>query len=329
MGQRLGPVGTVGPVSDLHPDLDPATGALLSFLAAAGAPPMWEQTPEEARQGFRTLAVDLRDDSLLPPVRAVEEIEVPGGAGPRPARVYRPEHDGPLPTVLFLHGGGFVIGDLDTHDLACRTIATESRAVIVSVDYRLAPEHPFPAAVEDTLAAADWMVGRLEELGGSDRTGVAGDSAGGNLAAVAAQHLRDAGHALTAQLLIYPATDMGAETESARENAEGYFLDAATMAWFGDQYAGPGGADLTDPRLSPAHGDLAGLAPAVVVTAQFDPLRDDGDAYARKLEAAGVPVHHRQFAGLIHGFVDMGRHSPAADEAVRETCRLFGELLHA
>jgi acetyl esterase len=176
-------------VSDLHPDLDPATGALLSFLAAAGAPPMWEQTPEEARQGFRTLAVDLRDDSLLPPVRAVEEIEVPGGAGPRPARVYRPEHDGPLPTVLFLHGGGFVIGDLDTHDLACRTIATESRAVVVSVDYRLAPEHPFPAAVEDTLAAADWMVGRLEELGGSDRTGVAGDSAGGNLAAVAAQHL--------------------------------------------------------------------------------------------------------------------------------------------
>ena len=319
-------------MSDLHPDLDPATGALLSFLAAAGAPPMWEQTPEEARRGFRTLAVDLRDDSLLPPVRAVEEIEVPGGAGPRPARVYRPEHDGPLPTVLFLHGGGFVIGDLDTHDLACRTIATESRAVVVSVDYRLAPEHPFPAAVEDTLAAADWMVGRLEELGGSDRTGVAGDSAGGNLAAVAAQHLRDAGHDLTAQLLIYPATDMGAETESARENAEGYFLDAATMAWFGDQYAGPGGADavdLNDPRLSPAHGDLTGLAPAVVVTAQFDPLRDDGDAYARKLEAAGVPVHHRQFAGLIHGFVDMGRHSPAADEAVRETCRLFGELLHA
>lgn len=328
----LGGVGTVGPVSDLHPDLDPATGALLSFLAAAGAPPMWEQTPEEARRGFRTLAVDLRDDSLLPPVRAVEEIEVPGGAGPRPARVYRPEHDGPLPTVLFLHGGGFVIGDLDTHDLACRTIATESRAVVVSVDYRLAPEHPFPAAVEDTLAAAAWMVERLDELGGSDRTGVAGDSAGGNLAAVAAQHLRDTGHALTAQLLIYPATDMGAETESSRENAEGYFLDAATMAWFGDQYAGPGGAagiDLTDPRLSPAHGDLAGLAPAVVVTAQFDPLRDDGDAYARALEAAGVPVHHRRFPGLIHGFVDMGRHSPAADAAVRETCHLFGELLHA
>ena len=319
------------PSPGLHPDLDPATGALLAFLTAAGAPPMWEQTPAEARQGFRTLAVDLRDDSLLPPVRAVEEIEVPGGAGPRPARIYRPDLEGALPTVLFLHGGGFVIGDLDTHDLACRTIAVESRAVVVSVDYRLAPEHPFPAAVEATLAAAAWMVERLDELGGSDRTGVAGDSAGGNLAAVAAQHLRDAGHPLTAQLLIYPVTDMGAETDSWRDNAEGYFLDAATMAWFGEQYAGPAGVDgldRTDPRLSPRHGDLAGLAPAVVVTAQFDPLRDDGDAYADALGAAGVHVEHRQYPGLIHGFVDMGRHSPAADEAVRETCRLFGDLLH-
>lgn len=318
-------------MTDLHPDLDPATGALLSFLTAAGTPPMWQQTPEEARIGFRTLAVDLRDDSLLPAMASVEDREVPGGAGPRPARVYRPEADGPLPTVLFLHGGGFVIGDLDTHDLACRTIAQESRAVVVSVDYRLAPEHPFPAAVEDTLAAADWLVGNLADLGGDERTGVAGDSAGGNLAAVAAQHLRDAGHALTAQLLIYPVAEMGADTDSFRDNAEGYFLDAATMAWFGQQYAGGEGAsvDLADPRLSPARGELAGLAPAVVVTAQFDPLRDDGDAYARALTAAGVHVEHRQFPGLIHGFVDMGRHSPAADAAVTETCRLFGELLHA
>lgn len=317
-------------MTDLHPDLDPATGALLSFLAAAGAPPMWQQTPEEARAGFRTLAVDLRDDTLLPPMASVEDREVPGGAGPRPARVYRPEAEGPLPTVLFLHGGGFVIGDLDTHDLACRTIARDSRAVVVSVDYRLAPEHPFPAAVEDTLAAAHWMVEHLEELGGSDRTGVAGDSAGGNLAAVAAQHLRDAGHPLTAQLLIYPVTEMGADTESFRDNAEGYFLDAETMAWFGRQYAGPdtSAVDPTDPRLSPRLGELAGLAPAVVVTAQFDPLRDDGDAYAKALAEAGVHVEHRRFTGLIHGFVDMGRHSPAADAAVAETCRLFGELLH-
>lgn len=312
----------------LHPDLDPATGALLQFLAAAGAPPMSQQTPEEARAGFRTLAVDLRDDSLLPPMAEVTDTEVPGPAGSRPARVYRPHADGPLPTVLFLHGGGFVIGDLDTHDLACRTIAEHSRAVVVSLDYRLAPEHPFPAAVEDTVAAADWMVEHTAELGGDHRTGVAGDSAGGNLAAVTAQHLRDRGHELTAQLLIYPVTEMGADTDSFRDNAEGYFLDADTMLWFGAQYAGPAGVDPGDPRLSPRHGDLAGLAPAVVVTAQFDPLRDDGDGYARALAEAGVRVEHRQFPGLIHGFVDMGRHSPAADAAVLETCRLFGDLLH-
>ena len=311
-----------------HPDLDPATGALLQFLAAAGAPPMSQQTPEQARAGFRTLAVDLRDDSLLPPMAQVSDVEVPGGAGPRPARVYRPHAEGPLPTVLFLHGGGFVIGDLDTHDLTCRTIAEHSRAVVVSLDYRLAPEHPFPAAVEDTLAAAAWLVEHTGDLGGDHRTGVGGDSAGGNLAAVTAQHLRDRGHDLTAQLLIYPVTEMGADTDSFRDNAEGYFLDADTMLWFGAQYAGPAGVDPGDPRLSPRHGDLAGLAPAVVVTAQFDPLRDDGDGYARALSDAGVRVEHRQFPGLIHGFVDMGRHSPAADAAVLETCRLFGELLH-
>ena len=315
-------------MTDLHPELDPATGALLQFLAAAGAPPMSQQTPEEARAGFRTLAVDLRDDSLLPPMAEVTDTEVPGPAGSRPARVYRPHADGPLPTVLFLHGGGFVIGDLDTHDLACRTIAEHSRAVVVSLDYRLAPEHPFPAAVEDTVAAADWMVEHTAELGGDHRTGVAGDSAGGNLAAVTAQHLRDRGHELTAQLLIYPVTEMGADTDSFRDNAEGYFLDADTMLWFGAQYAGPAGVYPGDPRLSPRHGDLAGLAPAVVVTAQFDPLRDDGDGYARALAEAGVRVEHRQFPGLIHGFVDMGRHSPAADAAVLETCRLFGDLLH-
>ena len=258
----------------------------------------------------------------------VADTEVPGAAGPRPARVYRPHAEGPLPTVLFLHGGGFVIGDLDTHDLACRTVAEHSRAVVVSLDYRLAPEHPFPAAVEDTLAAAEWLVEHTAELGGDHRTGVAGDSAGGNLAAVTAQHLRDRGHELTAQLLIYPVTEMGADTDSFRDNAEGYFLDAETVLGFGAQYAGPAGVDTGVPRLSPRHGDLAGLAPAVVVTAQFDPLRDDGDGYARALAAAGVRVEHRQFPGLIHGFVDMGRHSPAADVAVLETCRLFGELLH-
>jgi len=300
---------------------------MLAFMAEAGHPPMWQQTPAEARKGFRALTVDARDPALLPEVAEVSDREVPGPAGPTPVRIYRPAVEGPLPTVSFFHGGGFVIGDLDTHDLAARTIATASRAVVVSVDYRLAPEHPFPAAVEDCEAAAAWVSDHLAELGGDERMGVAGDSAGGNLSAVVAQAFRDQGWPLTAQLLIYPITDHGGRFPSHEENAEGYFLDVPTMRWFGKQYVGSG-ADVSDLRLSPMHGNLAGLAPAVVVVAQFDPLRDDGAAYARKLEEAGVPTTFRAFDGLIHGFLDMGRYSRAAHAAVEETCRLFGTALH-
>jgi acetyl esterase len=307
--------------------LDPQIATLLEFLAAAAAKPMSQGTPEEARQGFRTLTVDLRDPAAVPEVASVEDITVPGGAGDVPARVYRPQADGALPTIVFLHGGGFVIGDLDTHDLTVRTIANECAAVVVSVDYRLAPEHPWPAAVDDALAATRWAADNLADLGGDDRLAVAGDSAGGNLSAVVAQSLRDEGRPLAGQLLIYPATDLGGDYPSHTENAEGYFLDADTMLWFQQQYAGHG-ADLADPRISPLHGKLAGLAPAVVVVAEFDPLRDDGLAYAAALEAAGVPVEVRAFPGLIHGFVDMGRHSAAAQQAIEETCRMFRKVLH-
>jgi acetyl esterase len=255
---------------------------------------------------------------------AVEESSIPGPAGALPVRIYRPEADGPLPTVAFFHGGGWVIGDLDTHDLTARTIAAEAAAVVVSVDYRLAPEHRFPAAAEDALAAATWIAGHLGELGGGDVLGVAGDSAGGNLAAVVAQRLRDR---VRAQLLMYPATDVPGEYASRLDNAEGFFLDLHTMTWFLEQYVGPD-TDLTDPLLSPLHGELAGLAPAVVVVAELDPLRDEGKAYAEALQAAGVPVSLRQFDGLIHGFIDMGRHSRAAQEAVAQTCALFRALLH-
>jgi acetyl esterase len=307
--------------------LDPQLAALLEMIAAAGHPPMSQQTPTEARAGFRVLTVDLRDPASLPPVASVEDTTVPGGAGPRPARIYRPDVAGPLPTIVMFHGGGFVIGDLDTHDVTARTLANGCRAVVVSVDYRLAPEHPFPAAVDDALAAARWVADHLDELGGDGRLAVAGDSAGGNLSAVVAQSFRDEGRPLAGQLLIYPATDMGGSYPSHVENAEGYFLDAATMAWFLQQYAG-GAADLADPRLSPLHGDLTGLAPAVVVVAELDPLRDDGLAYAAALEAAGVRVEVRTFPGLIHGFVDMGRHSAAAQAAIDETCELFRKVLH-
>jgi acetyl esterase len=307
--------------------VDPQIATLLELIAAAESKPMSEGTPEEARRGFRTLTVDLRDPAAVPDVASVEDTTVAGAEGELRTRVYRPAADGPLPTLLLLHGGGFVIGDLDTHDVTARTLANGCRAVVVSVDYRLAPEHPFPAAVDDALAAARWVADHLDELGGDGRLAVAGDSAGGNLSAVVAQTFRDEGRPLAAQLLIYPATDMGGSYPSHVENAEGYFLDAATMAWFLQQYAG-GAADLADPRLSPLHGDLTGLAPAVVVVAELDPLRDDGLAYAAALEAAGVRVEVRTFPGLIHGFVDMGRHSAAAQAAIDETCELFRKVLH-
>ncbi|MGZ4452451.1 MAG: alpha/beta hydrolase [Nocardioides sp.] len=305
--------------------LDPELATLLAFLQSAGTPPMSQQTPAEARAGFRTLSVDLRDPALLPEMAKVEDSTVPGPAGELAIRIYRPITDKPaLPTVAFFHGGGWVIGDLDTHDLTCRTIARDSETVVVSVDYRLAPEHPYPAAVEDALASASWIAEHLADLGGNDVLGVAGDSAGGNLSAVVAQELRDR---VSAQLLIYPATDVPGEYASRTENAEGFFLDLDSMTWFVQQYV-PADADLTAPRLSPLYGDLTGLAPAVVVVAELDPLRDEGKAYADALAAAGVPVTLRAFDSLIHGFIDMGRHSRAAQAAVAETCALFRELLH-
>ena len=278
---------------------------------------------------FRTLTVDLRDPASVPEVASVTALRVPGGDGELDARVYRPR-TGALPTVVFLHGGGWVIGDLDTHDLTARTIATLCDAVVISVDYRLAPEHPYPAAVEDALAATRWAAQHASDeslLGGDGRLGVAGDSAGDNLATVTAQVLRDEGIPLVGQLLIYPGTDLLADVPSRTENAEGYFLDQATMTWFAAHYLGDT-TDLMHPRLSPIHGDLAGVAPAVVVTAQFDPLRDEGMAYAAALAEAGVPVRSKVFAGMIHGFVDMGRHSPAAQQAIEETCALFRDVLH-
>ena len=312
--------------------LDPAVQGMLSLLASMDRPPMSAGTPEQARRGFRTLTVDLRAPDAVVPVASVEELTLDLAAGPLAARLYRPQGDGPLPTLVFFHGGGFVIGDLDTHDNQCRWISREADVVVLSVDYRLAPEAPFPAAVEDCLAATRWAVEHVAELGGDPaRVAVGGDSAGANLATVVAQQLRDAGGpALAAQLLVYPATDFlddDGQTHASRvANAEGYFLTADDMAWFSDNYAGT--ADRSDPRLSPLRGRLEGLPPAVVVTAEFDPLRDEGEAYARALEAAGVPVRARRFDGMVHGFFDMAALSPAAADAVRATCRDLRTLLH-
>jgi acetyl esterase len=256
-------------------------------------------------------------------------MEIAGAAGPLRARVYRPDAEGPLPTVVFIHGGGFVLGDVETHDNQCRTIANELGAVVLSTDYRRAPEAPFPAALDDALAATRWAAEHLDELGGDPaRLAVAGDSAGGNLAAVVAQLACDTGPALAGQLLIYPGTDFVTRHPSQEENAEGYFLTLADMEWFADHYTGD--ADRSDPRLSPALStDLAGLPPAVIATAEYDPLRDQGNAYADALEAAGVPVVKRCYPGLIHGFFDLSALSPAAAAAVSEVCADFCALLVA
>lgn len=309
--------------------LDPHLAGLLDMLAAGGAPPMSAGTPEQARAGFRALTVDLRDPASVPEVASVEETTVPGGDGPRPARVYRPALEGPLPTIVMFHGGGFVIGDLDTHEVMARTLANDCAAVVVAVDYRLAPEHPWPAGVEDAIAATRWASSHLDELGGDSRLAVAGDSAGGNLSAVVAQAMRDEGISLAGQLLVYPVTDRGGSYPSHEENGTGYFLDIDTMLWFDQQYVGHlTDVDVHDPRLAPLHGDLAGLAPAVLVVAELDPLRDDGLAYAAALADAGVPVEVRTFPGMIHGFFDMGRVSPAAQAAIEETTALFRKVLH-
>ncbi|MFD1720661.1 alpha/beta hydrolase [Amnibacterium endophyticum] len=310
--------------------LDPDVKAMLQQMQARGLPPMSAGTPEQGRALLRAFSgVDRRDPAELPPVAEVTEASF-GGVR---ARVYRARTDGPAPTVVFLHGGGFVIGDLDTHDLAVRLLARSLGAVVVSVDYALAPERPFPAAVDDAWSAFRDVVDRVDELGGdAGRVVVAGDSAGANLAAVTAIRARDEGIPLAAQLLAYPAVDPGGEYASRTENADGYFLTARDMAWFIEQYLGVG-ADSPEarerardwriaPLLAPT---LAGVASAVVATAEFDPLRDEGVAYAAALEAAGVRVWHRTFPGMIHGFYGTPLPGPLA--ATREIDAALAALL--
>lgn len=302
--------------------VDPQIESLLSLIAAGT--PMYEVSPDAARAGFRTLTINFRKPEDFIEVGAVEEVKVAGAEGPLNARVYRPATPGPHPTVAFFHGGGFVIGDLDTHDAVTRQICRDADSVVVSVDYRLAPESPFPAAALDAIAAASDIAARLTEFGGSDRLAVAGDSAGGNLSAVVTQHVRG----IAAQFLIYPATDVLGDYPSREENGEGYFLDAPTMGWFIGNYASAA-SDWTDPMLSPLGGELAGLPPAVVVTAEFDPLRDEGVAYADALRAAGVEVDAVTYPGMIHGFIDMGPWSAGAQQASEDAIRRFRRLLHA
>jgi acetyl esterase len=305
--------------------LDYQIAAFLPFLQ--GAPDLQDIPPAAVRQGFRTLTVDMRDPALLPQVAAVEDVTYPAAEGQRPARVYRPAGAGPFPTILYAHGGAFFMGDLDTHDDHARAVCHDVGAVVVSIDYRLAPEHPFPSGHLDTVAALRHVFATVDELGGDPhRIAVAGDSAGANLVAAAAIVARDEGLPLKGQLLIYPVTDFhDSDRHASRvENAAGYFLTEADMRWSERCYA----ADPSDPRASVLHHpDLTGVAPAVIATAEFDPLRDEGVAYVAALQEAGVPVVQRHYETLIHGFFGMGLLSEASAAAVHELCTDFKELL--
>lgn len=300
--------------------LDPDLAPILAMLA--DSPVKFGETPiEETRRSYDATAAFTQVDGGPIPAD-VSDVTLAG----RPARAYRPVEAGERPraTVLFLHGGGWVTGSIVSHDQVARRLCRDTGAVVVSLDYRLAPEHPFPAAVDDAIAAARELAGDLARWGGAPVLGVAGDSAGGNLAAVVSQHVDE----VAAQLLIYPSVDKAGEHPSRAENGTGYLLETETMHWFLSQYV-PAGQPLDDPRLSPLYGVRAGLAPAVVVTAGFDPLRDEGIAYAEALRAAGNTVDAVNHEGLIHGFVDMGKFSAAAEAAIADMNRRFKQLLDA
>lgn len=238
----------------------------------------------------------------------VSELTIPGPAGPIGARLYRPTGaNADTALLVFYHGGGFVIGDLDTHDDLCRLIARDGGLLVLSVDYRLAPEHKAPAAVDDAYAAFRWAGEHAADLGADpQRIAVGGDSAGGNLAALVSQRARNEGVALPAlQLLIYPAVDLCSDTRSKTLFADGYFLTRRDMDWFMEQYLGGAAVDPTDPAVSPLLADdLSGLPPALVLTGGFDPLRDEGRSYAEALRAAGVTVDYREEGALVHGFAN-------------------------
>jgi acetyl esterase len=262
------------------------------------------------------------------PVGAVQDLTYPGASGSLRARHYAPRNGARAALLVFVHGGGFALGDLDTHDLPCRALCAYGNLHVLSVEYRLAPEHPFPAAVEDVRAGLRFAQQNAARFGADpQRVAIGGDSAGGNLAAVVTQLARDAGEPLPAlQLLIYPGVDSTRDSNSVNAFAEGLFLTRADIHWFRDAYLRD--ADRSDPRASPLLArDLSGLPKAIVVSAGFDPLRDEGEAYARALQAAGVQVVQRRYPQLIHGFINLGAVSPHARTALEDVAQLVQQQL--
>jgi acetyl esterase len=305
--------------SMLSPRLDPDVRRLLEILEAEGGAPMETMSAAEARRvSFDTHG---RFTGEREPVASVEDIRVPGPVGDIPLRVYRPAAASPAPGMVFFHGGGWVLCNLETHDTICRAIARRAGAVVVSVDYRLAPEHKFPAALDDSYAAFSWVACNAESLGiDPGRLSVGGDSAGGNLAAAVCLRARDErGPAAALQALVYPVLDLSSiDTPSYVEFADCHRLTRSLMAWFRDHYLARQ-EDAAHPYASPllaAH--HRGLPPALIVAAECDPLRDEGAAYAARLENAGVPVTYTCYKGMIHPFFSMSGVIPQAYEAFDE-----------
>jgi acetyl esterase len=305
--------------------LDPLVKAFLDQMALMPGPKMFDLPPEEGRAMFVAMMQMIGPKDV--PIGSVKNLSADGLA----MRMYRPVASGgePLPVLVYFHGGGFVIGDLETHDGLCREFANDGGFAVIAVDYRRAPEHKFPAALDDAIAAVAWIEAHAMELGvDANRIAVGGDSAGGALAAEVAQHAKAKGAPKIAfQLLLFPVTQIGGETGSLREFAIGYFLDKPTLDWFFGHYV-PGAQDKSDPRVSPLNApDFKGLPPAYVMLGGFDPLHDEGLAYARKLRDAGVEVEVADYSDLVHCFIYMQGVLPQAREAVTAAAKAVAKGL--
>ena len=302
--------------------LDSDAAAVFKAFQDAGRPAYESVSPAEAREFY--LQARFVSNPEPPQLQSIEPLAIPSPAGSIAARVYTPvklrKANELAPCLVFFHGGGWVIGNLDSHDVVCRKLADEGQLIVISVDYRLAPEHKFPAAVEDAVAATTWIAGHAKELGiDASRLMIGGDSAGGNLAAVVAISARDGnGPAIAGQVLIYPAVDFAMKHPSHREPETSILLTHSVIRWFCNHYLN-GAADIDNWKASPARAQtLAGLPPSYVMTAGADPLRDEGDEYAARLKQAGVGVTYRHFPGQFHGFFTMGKLLPQANVALTE-----------
>jgi acetyl esterase len=302
--------------------LDPDAAAVYTAFQEAGRPAYETLTPNEARELYVAARVVVNPEP--PELEKIEELRIPAPHGAIPARLYVPKQlrktGGLAPCLVFFHGGGWVIGNLETHDVVCRKLAAEGELIVISVDYRLAPEHKFPAAVEDAITATKWVAANVQKFGiDASHLLVGGDSAGGNLAAVVALAARDGdGPRIAGQVLIYPATDAKRTHPSHSEPETSILLTHSVTTWFYANYLN-GAADVDDWRASPARAKtLKGLPPAYVLTAGADPLRDEGDEYAARLKEAGVSVTYRHFGGQFHGFFTMGKLLNQANIAARE-----------